>query len=89
MFAVPFKANADRGHHIPKQQDPIGMDVVQPAGATYVEGREFMFRDLPARDGEFAAHSSMPPISAELAGISPPPRRWGWHSTRRGRHRCQ
>jgi hypothetical protein len=24
------------------------MDVVQPAGATYVEGREFMFRDLPA-----------------------------------------
>ena len=36
----------------------IGMDVVQPAGATYVEGREFMFRDLPARDGEFAAHWS-------------------------------
>ena len=36
----------------------IGMDVVQPAGATFVEGREFMFRDLPARDGELAAHWS-------------------------------
>ena len=36
----------------------IGMDVVQPGGATYVEGREFMFRDLPARDGELAAHWS-------------------------------
>ena len=36
----------------------IGMDVVQPGGVTYVEGREFMFRDLPARDGELAAHWS-------------------------------
>jgi Beta-galactosidase len=34
----------------------IGMDVVQASGATYVEGREFMFRDLPARDGELAGH---------------------------------
>jgi hypothetical protein len=34
----------------------IGMDVVDPSGATYVEGREFMFRDLPAADGELAAH---------------------------------
>ena len=23
MFAVPFKANADRRHHIPKQQDRV------------------------------------------------------------------
>jgi hypothetical protein len=36
----------------------IGMDVVAPSGSTYVEGREFMFRDLPARDGELAAHWS-------------------------------
>jgi Beta-galactosidase len=36
----------------------IGMDVVAPSGATYVEGREFMFRDLPTRDGELAAHWS-------------------------------
>jgi len=36
----------------------IGIDAVAPSGATYVEGREFMFRDLPARDGEFAAHWS-------------------------------
>jgi hypothetical protein len=34
----------------------IGMDVVEPAGATYVEGREFMFHDLPARDGPLAGH---------------------------------
>jgi hypothetical protein len=36
----------------------IGIDAVAPSGATYVEGREFMFRDLPARDGELAAHWS-------------------------------
>jgi hypothetical protein len=36
----------------------IGMDVVAPSGATYVEDREFMFRDLPARDGSLAAHWS-------------------------------
>ena len=36
----------------------IGIDAIAPAGATYVEGREFMFRDLPARDGELAAHWS-------------------------------
>ena len=36
----------------------IGMDVVAPSGATYVEGREFMFRDLPAREGPLAAHWS-------------------------------
>ncbi|HYZ40731.1 MAG TPA: hypothetical protein VE687_08905, partial [Stellaceae bacterium] len=36
----------------------IGMDVVAPGGPTYVDGREFMFRDLPARDGELAAHWS-------------------------------
>jgi hypothetical protein len=34
----------------------IGIDVVKASGATYVEGREFMFRDLPARGGPFAAH---------------------------------
>jgi Beta-galactosidase len=34
----------------------IGVDAVAPSGATYVEGREFMFRDVPARDGELAAH---------------------------------
>jgi len=34
----------------------IGMDVVAVSKDTYVEGREFMFRDLPARDGELAAH---------------------------------
>src|SRR5271166_5340426 len=36
----------------------IGIDAVAPSGATYVEGREFMFRDLPARHGELAAHWS-------------------------------
>ena len=36
----------------------IGIDAVAPSGATYVEGREFMFRDLPARDGELATHWS-------------------------------
>jgi len=36
----------------------IGIDAVAPSGATYVEGREFMFGDLPARDGELAAHWS-------------------------------
>lgn len=36
----------------------IGVDAVAQFGATYVEGREFMFRDLPARDGELAAHWS-------------------------------
>jgi hypothetical protein len=36
----------------------IGMDVVAASGATYAEGREFMFRDLLAGDGELAAHWS-------------------------------
>jgi hypothetical protein len=36
----------------------VGMDVIALAGETYVDGREFMFRDLPARDGELAAHWS-------------------------------
>jgi hypothetical protein len=36
----------------------IGIDAVAPSGATYVEGREFMFRDLPAHEGEPAAHWS-------------------------------
>jgi hypothetical protein len=36
----------------------IGIDAVAPSGATYIEGREFMFRDLPSRDGELAAHWS-------------------------------
>lgn len=36
----------------------IGIDVVAPSGPTYVEGREFMFRDLPDRNGEFVAHWS-------------------------------
>jgi len=36
----------------------IGMDVIALAGETYVDGREFMFRDLPAPDGELAAHWS-------------------------------
>jgi len=36
----------------------IGMDVTAPAGETYVDGREFMFRDLPAPNGELAAHWS-------------------------------
>jgi hypothetical protein len=34
----------------------IGVDVVAASGETYVEGREFMFRDLPPRDGSSAAH---------------------------------
>jgi hypothetical protein len=37
----------------------IGMDVVAPSGSTYVEGREFMFRDLPERAGDLAAHWSV------------------------------
>jgi hypothetical protein len=36
----------------------IGMDVVSAAGLTYVDGREFMFRDIPVRNGEFAGHWS-------------------------------
>ena len=36
----------------------IGIDVIAPRGETYVDGREFMFRDLPAPDGELAAHWS-------------------------------
>jgi hypothetical protein len=36
----------------------IGLNCVAPWGATYVEGREFMFRDLPAPDGELAGHWS-------------------------------
>lgn len=37
----------------------IGIDVVAAPGATYVEGREFMFRDLPSRDGRLRAHWSV------------------------------
>ena len=36
----------------------IGMDVVGASGATYIEGREFMFRDLPPLGGELAVHWS-------------------------------
>jgi len=36
----------------------IGMDVVALVGATYVDGREFMFRDLPTPHGELAGHWS-------------------------------
>ena len=36
----------------------IGMDVIALAGETYIDGRESMFRDLPAPDGELAAHWS-------------------------------
>jgi GNAT superfamily N-acetyltransferase len=36
----------------------IGIDVVKPSGSTYVEGREFMFADIPARDGALAQHWS-------------------------------
>jgi hypothetical protein len=36
----------------------IGMNSVSPSGATYVDGREFMFRDLPRRDGELGGHWS-------------------------------
>jgi hypothetical protein len=36
----------------------VGIDAVTPSGATYIEGREFMFRDPPSRDGELAAHWS-------------------------------
>src|SRR5215831_2252107 len=36
----------------------IGMDVIALTGETYVDGREFMFRDLPAPNGELAAHWS-------------------------------
>jgi hypothetical protein len=36
----------------------IGIDAAAPSAATYVEGREFMFRDLPGREGELAAHWS-------------------------------
>ena len=36
----------------------IGIDAIAPSGATYVEDREFMFRDLPAPDGPFKAHWS-------------------------------
>jgi hypothetical protein len=34
----------------------IGIDAVELSGATYADGREFMFRDLPARDGELGGH---------------------------------
>ena len=37
----------------------IGIDVVALSEATYVEGREFMFRDLPSRDGPLRAHWSV------------------------------
>jgi hypothetical protein len=36
----------------------IGIDVIALAGETYVDGREFMFRGLPAPNGELAAHWS-------------------------------
>jgi hypothetical protein len=36
----------------------IGIDAIAASGATYVAGREFMFRDLPAGDGELAEHWS-------------------------------
>src|SRR6267142_6712677 len=36
----------------------IGMDVIVLFGVTCITGREFMFRDLPAPEGEFAAHWS-------------------------------
>jgi hypothetical protein len=36
----------------------IGIDVIALAGETYIDGRESMFRDLPAPDGELAAHWS-------------------------------
>jgi hypothetical protein len=36
----------------------IGIDAITPSGATYVEGREFMFRGLPAPDGELRVHWS-------------------------------
>jgi Beta-galactosidase len=36
----------------------IGMDVVGASESTYVEGREFMFRDLPSSDGELAGYWS-------------------------------
>lgn len=36
----------------------IGMDVIALTGETYVDGREFMFRDLLPPDGELAAHWS-------------------------------
>ena len=42
----------------------IGIDVVAPSGATYVEGREFMFRDLPART------ESLPRIGASTTTVA-------------------
>ena len=36
----------------------IGMDAVWALGQTYVEGREFMFHDMPARKGMLAGHWS-------------------------------
>jgi hypothetical protein len=36
----------------------IGMDVIALIGETYIDGRESMFRDLPAPEGELAAHWS-------------------------------
>jgi len=36
----------------------IGMDVVGASNATYIEGRKFMFRDLPPPGGELTAHWS-------------------------------
>jgi hypothetical protein len=50
----------------------IGMDVIALAGDTYVDGREFMFRDLPAPDGELAAHWSE---SDDRGGLWPRPDR--------------
>jgi hypothetical protein len=50
----------------------IGMDVIALAGETYVTGREFMFRDLPASDGELAAHWSE---HDDRGGLWPQPER--------------
>ena len=48
------------------------MDVIALAGETYVTGREFMFRDLPASDGELAAHWSE---HDDRGGLWPQPER--------------
>ena len=36
----------------------IGIDAVEASGSTYVDGREFMFCDIPARQGTLTAHWS-------------------------------
>jgi hypothetical protein len=50
----------------------IGMDVIALAGETYVDCREFMFRDLPPQDGDLAAHWSG---RDDSAGLWPRPNR--------------